>query len=259
MFLVDIGQGAVAYGIWNMDNRQCIALWARLGNRLVSDQGKELLHGMPVKFNEHHYWPMAEEITMRPTLKTTAIVMATERYCSLRNYGLLFMFALLLLVGSKAVRADDEYHHRHERTRDGDYAQVVSVKPIVEQVQVTTPHRECREEEVTQGGNDGKGGAVLGAIAGGAIGNAAGHNTQSRRLDTVVGVVAGAVIGDKMAQSEPTTTTEEHCRSRREVQYEQKTVGYDVTYRYGDHEYNTRMDHDPGNEIRVVVDVHPAE
>jgi uncharacterized protein YcfJ len=218
----------------------------------------ELLHGIPVILVKHYCWPEAEEMIMEPTLKTTAIMMTRDRAGSVWNYGLLFMLALLL-VGSKVVRADDDYHHHHEHARDGDYAQVVSVRPIVEQVQVSTPHRECREEEVTQGGNDGKGGAVVGAIAGGLLGNAAGHNTQSRRLDTVVGAIAGGVIGDKMAESAPTTTTEERCRTRREVEYEQKTVGYDVTYRYGDHEYSTRMDHDPGNEIRVKVDVRPAE
>jgi len=171
-------------------------------------------------------------------------------------------FALVFGASSSAILADEYHHHHHERG-DGDYAEVVSVKPIKEDVQVSAPHRECRQEEVTQdSGNNGHGGAVVGAIAGGALGNAAGHNTQSRRLDTIAGAIAGGIIGEKMSESsqqQQTTTVEERCRTRREVEYEQRVVGYDVTYRYFDREFTTRMDHDPGNEIRVSVDVRPAE
>jgi len=152
--------------------------------------------------------------------------------------------------------------HKHERENEDSnatYAEVVNVKPIVEEVKITTPHRECHEEEVTEGGNDGRGGAVVGAVAGGALGNAAGHNTQSRRLDTVVGVIGGAIIGKKMSESDGTTGTETVCHRRNSVDYEDKTVGYDVTYRYFGHEYSTRMDHDPGDRIKVAVDVRPAE
>ena len=31
-------------------------------------------------------------------------------------------------------------------------------------------------------------------------------------------------------------------------------LGYEVTYRYGGREYTTRMDHDPGERMRVRVD-----
>jgi len=186
---------------------------------------------------------------------------------SLHSDSLLFVTVIFLSgLCCQSILADDydegdrhEHHGHNHEDGNATYAEVVHVKPIVEEVEVRTPHRECHEEEVSEGGNDGSGGAVVGAVAGGALGNAAGHNTQSRRLDTVVGVIGGAIIGKKMSESEGTTSTETVCHRRNSVDYEDKTIGYDVTYRYFGHEYSSRVDHDPGDRIRVTVDVRPAE
>jgi len=184
---------------------------------------------------------------------------------NMRNSSRLLLQTLSVLALattlSQASWADEEHrrHHRHEEADDGNFAEVVQVMPIKEQVEVRTPHRECREEEVSEGGSNGNGGAVVGAVAGGLLGHAAGHNTESRKLDTVVGAIGGAIVGKELSKSEGTTTTEERCNTRRSVDYEERTVGYDVTYRYFGRDYHTRMDHDPGDRIRVVVDVHPAE
>jgi len=199
------------------------------------------------------------------------------------NHRPLFLAAALFssLFICHSVLAHDDYdendgdhgrhEHRHSQNRDrdqdenrgsedrGTFADVIQATPLTEEVEVRTPHRECHEEEVSQGGNDGHGGAVLGAIAGGALGNAAGHNTQSRRLDTIAGAIGGAIIGKKMSESDGTTTTEVRCHRRNSVDYEDRVVGYDVTYRYAGREYKSRMDQEPGDRIRVVVDVHPAE
>jgi uncharacterized protein YcfJ len=46
---------------------------------------------------------------------------------------------------------------------------------------------------------------------------------------------------------------EQHCRTETNWRSTDRVLGYEVTYRYGDHEYTTRMDHDPGERMRVRV------
>jgi len=50
-----------------------------------------------------------------------------------------------------------------------------------------------------------------------------------------------------------TTGYEQRCRTETDWRTTNKVLAYDVTYRYGGRDYQTRMDHDPGNRIRVRV------
>ena len=45
----------------------------------------------------------------------------------------------------------------------------------------------------------------------------------------------------------------ERCRTVTNWRDTDRVLGYEVTYRYGGREYTTRMDHDPGNRLRVRV------
>jgi len=49
------------------------------------------------------------------------------------------------------------------------------------------------------------------------------------------------------------TAVQERCRTETDYRTTNRVLAYDVTYRYGGREYQTRMDHDPGNRIRVRV------
>ena len=49
----------------------------------------------------------------------------------------------------------------------------------------------------------------------------------------------------------------ERCRTETSYRDSDRVLGYEVTYRYGGREYTTRMDHDPGDRMRVRVDVRP--
>ena len=46
----------------------------------------------------------------------------------------------------------------------------------------------------------------------------------------------------------------ERCRTETSYRDSDRVLGYEVTYRYGGREYTTRMDHDPGDRMRVRVD-----
>ena len=47
----------------------------------------------------------------------------------------------------------------------------------------------------------------------------------------------------------------ERCRTETSYRDTDRVLGYEVTYRYGGREYTTRMDHDPGDRMRVRVNV----
>ncbi|HEX5285381.1 MAG TPA: glycine zipper 2TM domain-containing protein, partial [Polaromonas sp.] len=74
-------------------------------------------------------------------------------------------------------------------------ARVISSTPVVQQVAV--PRQVCSNEAIiTQAPKSGAG-ALMGALAGGAAGNAIG-NGGGRAAATMIGLVGGALIGDRI-------------------------------------------------------------
>ncbi|MFN3493728.1 MAG: glycine zipper 2TM domain-containing protein [Hydrogenophaga sp.] len=131
-------------------------------------------------------------------------------------------------------------------------ARVISSTPIVEQIAV--PRDVCYDETVTRPGGRTGAGAIIGGIAGGAMGNAIGDG-NGRALATMIGLVGGAVVGNHIEGPRPARTqVVRHCTTQ--TQYESRTVGYDVVYRYAGVKYRVQMPHDPGRFVQV--DVRPA-
>ena len=174
----------------------------------------------------------------------------------------------LALVGSAASAGDDRYG-RGGHGDDTIYveAPVVEVRPLVRVVEVSRPQRVCWEEEVEHtvrhgGGSRPSTGAVVGTIIGGAIG----HNVAdrgSRGAATAAGAALGAVIGRDISRPRRgpprrVVTTEQRCEIERSVHEEERIDGYRVFYRYGGQTFQTRTDHDPGDTIRVRVQVTPT-
>lgn len=150
-----------------------------------------------------------------------------------------------------------------------DYAKVVDVDPIVRQIRVETPRRECWDEvrEVRSARYDGshsKGGMVLGGIIGGVVGHQIGSG-RGKDVATVAGTLIGAAVGHDISAergarySAPREEYVERCAVRYEEEYEERIEGYRVTYLYHGREYTTRLPYDPGDRIRVRVDIEPAE
>ena len=155
---------------------------------------------------------------------------------------------------------------------------MVNVEPIVRNIRVTTPRRECwnetRYEEVRydEGPREphrAAGSMILGGLIGAAVGHNFGHG-DGRRAATAVGAVIGTAIGhDNAARreaaygsrrySESIPRDVERCDVRYDEEYERRVDGYRVTYVYNGQTRTTRLPYDPGDRIRVRVDVHPAE
>ena len=88
-------------------------------------------------------------------------------------------------------------------------------------------------------------GAVLGAVLGGSIGADVGRRHRDERY--------GRYDRDHVRYE-----TREVCDTDYQVRHENQLTGYDVRYSYGGRTYQTRMNRDPGEYIRVRVRVRPA-
>ena len=148
-----------------------------------------------------------------------------------------------------------------------EYARVVNVEPIVRQVRVESPRRECWDEtryvesrpHISEPGVGGR--TLLGGIIGGVIGHQIGSG-RGRDAATVAGSVIGASVGYDAASRRSSQVEEQvvqRCDVRYEREYEERIDGYRVTYEYNGREYDTRLPYDPGEKIRVRVAVAPAE
>lgn len=130
-----------------------------------------------------------------------------------------------------------------------EQGRVISSTPVMQQVVV--PRQVCQDQAVSVPGQRSGAGAVIGGIAGGAMGNAIG-NGGGRALATVIGLVGGAMVGDRIeGGSPPSTRIEQHCSTQNV--YEHRTVAYNVVYEYAGRQYTTQMPQDPGRFVRLSV------
>lgn len=151
-----------------------------------------------------------------------------------------------------------------------DTARVTHVRPIYRTVEVSHPRRECYQEEVYRPTHysSSHGNTAVGMIIGGALGGALGHNISRRHSDTatIAGAVIGSAIGHDVASKKHRSRDrgysrgyEERCHTVSERHSEERLDGYRVSYRYQGQTFSTRMDHDPGDRIRVRVSVSPVD
>jgi uncharacterized protein YcfJ len=197
--------------------------------------------------------------------------------------------------GHKYGRYNDGRNGNYYNGRDSgyDYARVIDVDPIRTRVRVRTPQRECwQETRYDDRGYDNRydnrsvadrytprssaGSMILGGIVGAAVGNQIGSG-DGRRAATVAGALIGSAIGHDVAARRdarnqydnrygyndydraPREYTVERCDTRYRDDWEERIDGYRVTYEYNGIRQTTRLPYDPGNQIRVRVDVRPDE
>ena len=127
-------------------------------------------------------------------------------------------------------------------------ARVITSTPIVNQVAV--PRQVCNTQQVITETQKSGGGALLGAVAGGAVGNAVG-NGGGRALATVIGLVGGAIVGDKVEGTSNQVQNFQQCSTQ--TFYENRASYYNVVYEYQGTQYNVQMAQDPGQYVRLQV------
>jgi uncharacterized protein YcfJ len=179
------------------------------------------------------------------------------------------LIAAAALVGAGSASA--QYRGGYQGP-EYDYAEVLSVDPIIDRVERPVSRDQCWEEPVTYRepvryhGHRDRAPAVLAGIVGGVIGNQFGHG-RGRDASTA----AGALLGYSMARDSQRhgggyysggreyTTYERRCSTRTDYYSDERVEGYDVTYRYNGRVYHTTTDYHPGDRIRVEVNVNAAQ
>ena len=163
--------------------------------------------------------------------------------------------ASALAMGLAACNRDANADAGVAASADGaKYANVVSVDPVRETV--NNPKQVCHDEVVntTTPPKDQHqiAGTAIGAVVGGVLGNQVGGG-KGKTLATVAGAVGGGYAGKKIQESRQhattTSTTVRRCETVNNTST--KLVGYDVRYEYNGVTRTVRMDHDPGDRVKV--------
>ena len=151
-----------------------------------------------------------------------------------------------------------------------DYARVEHVVPLTRISQTPVSREECWDQPVTytrtpqyppaHSYTPTIAGGIVGAIVGNQFGSGSGKDWAT---------VAGATLGASMGRDYTTrrayragtsyTTTEHHCRMVTDYREEELQDGYLVTYSYNGRQFETRMDHHPGDRIKVKIDIVPVQ
>ncbi|MEW9623878.1 glycine zipper 2TM domain-containing protein [Rhodanobacter geophilus] len=141
------------------------------------------------------------------------------------------------------------------------WADVLRVDPVYGVARTEVPRQVCQDQTVVQQrpGNT-TAGSILGAVVGGVLGSTVGHG-NGRTLSTAVGAVAGGAVGGQVAANSgsQTTQTVTNCHQVSTVSEQRQIMGYDVEYRYRGEVYESRLNYDPGERLRVRVSVTPAD
>lgn len=142
---------------------------------------------------------------------------------------------------------------------------VISSYPVYQTVVREVPREQCHIEQVARrhSGHKSATPAIVGTIIGGALGNAVGSKKKNKQVGAVVGGVLGYSIardiGRRGAERQAAYGYEDRevCSTIYERVEEERLNGYDVSYAYAGETYKTRMASDPGDTIRVRVQVRP--
>ncbi len=127
-------------------------------------------------------------------------------------------------------------------------ARVLSSTAVLQQVAV--PRQVCTTQPVVQSSQPSGAGAAMGAIAGGAVGNAIGDGS-GRAIATMIGIVGGAVLGNKVEGTREEVRNVQQCTTQ--TIYENRVLHYDVVYEYDGKRYSVKMPNDPGQFVRLQL------
>ena len=130
-----------------------------------------------------------------------------------------------------------------------EVGRVISSMPIIQQVAV--PRQVCTQQQVATQPRKSGAGSAMGAIAGGVVGNAIGKG-EGNALATAIGVIGGAILGDKIEGAPPAEVHNVQTCSTQNF-YENRTVAYNVVYEFNGKQYNVQMPQDPGPTVRLQV------
>lgn len=143
-----------------------------------------------------------------------------------------------------------------------DWARVLDARPLYETVRYPVNQEVCWDEQAWRREPRARSAApvILGSIIGGVIGNQFGGGNGNVALTAAGAVLGGSIGANASHRRNPDgyyAVRETHCSVERDWRTEQRVVAWDVTYKYRGQVYQTRMREQPGDRIRVRVQVDP--
>ena len=129
-----------------------------------------------------------------------------------------------------------------------DQARVVSSTAVMQIA--TVPQRVCSVSQVMVPDQKSGAGAVMGALAGGAIGNSVGQG-GGKAAATVLGLLGGAVAGDRLEEGSAHARSVQNCVTQ--MTRQSRIAHYNVVYEYAGKHYRVAMANDPGQYVMVQV------
>jgi len=153
-------------------------------------------------------------------------------------------------------------------------APVVSVDPIIVQQQIERPVQHCTDYRSPQTRYDDRFESrqerhqhrfipsLIGGLVGGMVGNQFGGG-NGKKIFTVVGALAGSSIANDIASERRRNRVyAEPVRRNCYTTYERENVeqidGYHVVYEYAGQEFSKTLSEDPGDHVRVMVELSPG-
>jgi uncharacterized protein YcfJ len=140
------------------------------------------------------------------------------------------------------------------------YGTVLSVKPIIEVVKEYQPTKVCYEQPTvkSKSTSDSKGAQIVGGIVGAVIGSKLGRKDSTKVLGATAGAIIGSSIGKEAAAASNKPTSGIECRIENKLREFERQAGYRVVYLYQGEQFATELPYDPGNEIKLRVEIAPA-
>ena len=199
--------------------------------------------------------------------------------------------ASLALAAAASGTVHAQSYPRYGSTSSSDYARVVRVDPVFDRYETSAPQQRCYERPTYVGGDGYQNGGYSGdGYYGNGSSYPSGGTQAGRTVSTIVGTIVGAAVGSQVGGGSARYATSAigsvvggmagrqiYDQSQRErvgsvrvcdPVYEgdgyyssrngqREASAYDVTYEYAGRAYTTRTNYDPGDRIRVRVDVTP--
>jgi uncharacterized protein YcfJ len=129
-----------------------------------------------------------------------------------------------------------------------EIGQVISREAVYQQIAV--PRQTCSQMPVAVQNPTSGGGALMGAIAGGAVGSQIGGGS-GQALATMIGVVGGSIMGDRIENPGTQVQNQTTCTTQNVM--ENRLVGYNVVYEYAGKQHSVQLPQDPGPTIQLQV------
>lgn len=167
----------------------------------------------------------------------------------------------MIIVAIAASTATSAF--ANPNTESFAWAEVVEAEPVTRIIRRPVETEVCWQEEVYREipEHRSKAPQIVGAILGGLIGSQFGGGSGQDAMILAGATLGHAIAKDSQRRAHPQkfyASLEDRCGINTEWRESRTVLGWDVTYEYQGVTYLTRMADEPGDQIKIRVNVEPV-